>query len=126
MTERQIKWVLFAVMCVTLPVLYYMFVVGGTVSLLGIAAMTVTGGVWGFKLFNGVHLLLYGALFYWIAKGIARVLGMLSEGWKLGAFAALAIGCVALSFLPLYGIGHHEAQLVNLYQFLARGLRQGF
>lgn len=114
------KWVLFWLMTVTVPVLYSMFVVGGFLPLIAIAAMSVRG-VWGFVLFNAVHLLIYGAAFYWVARAISSGLAALSPTWKHVGFAGMSTGLVAIGFFPIYGVGHHAFQAVNLYHLL-RGL----
>src|SRR5688500_4066528 len=119
------KWALFWLMTATVPVLYYMFVIGGFLPLVAIAAMSVRG-VWGFVLFNAAHLLIYGAAFYWVAKAISRGLRMLSPTWRLVGFAGIAVALVALAFLPVYGVGHHAFQAVNLYHLLNGLFTSGF
>jgi hypothetical protein len=123
--DKHIKWVLFCLMVTTVPVLYYMFVIGGYLPLIAIVAVSFTG-VWGFVLFNAVHLLIYGALFYWIAKVISKRLALLSRRWRLAGFAGISTVLVAISFLPVYGAGHHEYQAVNLYRLFNRLLSHGF
>ena len=113
--DTVIKWVLFGLMASTVPVLYFMFVIGGFLPLIAIVALSFQG-VWGFMLFNAVHVLIYGALFYWIAKLISGRLALLPAAWKLIGFAGLSAALFALSFLPLYGVGHHEYQPVDLYR----------
>ncbi len=125
MTAKRMKWVLFCLMVATVPVLYYMFVIDGYLSLLAIVALSFRG-VWGFVLFNVVHLLIYGALFYWMATVISKRLARLSRTWRLVSFGSISAALVAISFLPVYGVGHHESQPVNLYRFFDRLLRQGF
>lgn len=115
MSESTIKWVLFCLMAATVPVLYFMFVIGGNLPLIAIVAISFSG-VWGFVLFNAVHLVIYGLLFYWVAKLLSRRLSLLSQRWKIAGFAGLSIALVAISFLPVYGVGHHEFQPVNLYR----------
>ena len=118
------KWVLFGLMATTVPVLYYMFVVGGFLPLVAIAAMSFQG-VWGFVLFNAVHLLIYGVLFYWVAKLITKGLAVLPRPWRVVGFAGVAAALAAIGFLPVYGIGHHESQSVNLYRLLNRLFTDG-
>lgn len=115
MSENTIKWILFGLMCATVPVLYFMFVIGGFLPLIAIVAMSFTG-VWGFALFNAFHVLIYGAAFYWIAKLVARKLALLPRTWKVLGFATVSMALAAISFLPLYGVGHHEYQPVSLYR----------
>ena len=115
MNENPIKWILFCLMCATVPVLYFMFVIGGFLPLIAIVAMSFTG-TWGFALFNAIHVLLYGAAFYWIAKVVAKKIASLPGTSKVLGFATAFMALVTISFLPLYGVGHHEYQPVNLYR----------
>ena len=64
--------------------------------------------MWGFALFNAVHLLIHGALLYWIARLISKRLPALPQVWRIARFAGIATALVAISFLPVYGVGHHE------------------
>lgn len=115
--DRLFFWVLFCLIVITVPVLYYMFAVGGFVPLIVIAAVSFKG-TWGFALFNAVHLLAYGALFYWIAKVVCRRLALLPQRRKVRVFAGLSAALVGISFLPVYGVGHNVLQTVNLYRLL--------
>jgi hypothetical protein len=114
-SETVMKWGLFCLMAATVPVLYYMFVIGGFLPLIAIVAFSFRG-VWGFVLFNAVHLLIYGALFYWVAAIVSRRLALLPRTLRFVGFASLSIALVAISFLPVYGVGHHESQSVDLYR----------
>jgi hypothetical protein len=116
-SENTIKWILFGLMCATVPVLYFMFVIGGFLPLIAIVAMSFTG-VWGFALFNAFHVLIYGAAFYWVAKVVSKKIASLPRTWEVLGFAATIIALVSISFLPLYGVGHHEYQPVSLYRLL--------
>jgi hypothetical protein len=119
-----IKWLLFCLMVTTVPVLYFMFVIGGYLPLVAIAAMSFRG-MWGFVFFNVVHLLAYGSLFYWIAKVISRRLALLSQTWRLVGFGGTSAALLAVSFLPIYGVGHHQYHAVNLYRLLTRLFTDG-
>ena len=117
MTSRAVyRWVLFGVMVLTVPVLFFMFVVGGFLPLSVIAVMAYRDSVWGFKLFSVLHLLVYGALFYWLASLAARGLVALGRTWGPLAFLGLSAGLLSLAFLPLYGAGHHAYAPVSLFR----------
>ena len=116
------KWVLFCLMATTVPVLYFMFVVGGFLPLIAIAWMGVTDDFGGPRIFDAVHLVVYAPLFYWVAKIISRRLSSLSRRWKFVGFAGISVAIAALSFLPLYGLGHSEYQAVGLYRLFNSGL----
>ena len=119
--EKTMKWVLFCLMAATVPLIYFMFVVGGLLPLIAIMAMSFSG-VWGFKAFNAVHLALYAPVLYWIAKILSRRLSSLSQRSKVVLFVGISIVLVASSFLPLYSLGHNESQSVNLYRLFNSGL----
>ena len=99
-SERVIHWLLFLLMAATLPVLYFMFVIAGFLPLVEIARM-MGEGVWGFKLFNGIHLLVYGTIFYFVARFIARRLTRLSGPGQLIGVALISGLLVGVSFLPI-------------------------
>lgn len=113
-------WVLFAAMVCTMPVVYFMFVVAGVLPLGAIIWMSFTGE-WGFKLFNILHILVYGPMLYFAAKYLTRWLFLLSpERRALGVAVALALALL-LSLLPIYGIGHSSYDPANLYQLFQHG-----
>jgi hypothetical protein len=124
-SENAIKWTLFGLMTATIPVLYYMLVIGGFMPLIAIVAVSFNGP-WGFVLFNAIHLLVYGTLFYWLAKFISQALALLPPGWRLAGFASVSAALVAVAFLPVYGIEPHQSQPVDLYRFLRGLFTQGF
>ena len=120
MNQRTTKWVLFTTMVCTVPVLYFMFVVAGVLPLVAIILLTFTG-VWGFKLFNLLHLLVYGPLLYLVSKYLTRWLFSLSPKRRaLGVIVALALALL-ISLLPIYGIGHNRYDPVNLYHLFQHG-----
>jgi hypothetical protein len=117
MSARVIQWMLFLLMAATLPVLYFMFVIAGFLPLVEIARM-MGEGVWGFKLFNGIHLLVYGAIFYFLARFIARRLARLSVAGQWTGFSVIAAALVAVSFAPIYGVGHNQYAGTSVYRLL--------
>jgi hypothetical protein len=120
MNQSTTKWVLFAAMVCTMPVLYFMFVVAGVLPLVAVIRLSFTG-VWGFKLLNSLHLLVYGPMLYLAAKFLTRWLFSLSPQRRaLGIALALALALL-ISLLPIYGIGHSQYTPVNLYQLFQHG-----
>jgi len=120
MNQRTTKWVLFATMVCTMPVPYFMFVVGGFLPLVAVLRLNFTD-VLGFTLFNSLHLLVYGPLLYLAAKFLTRWLFSLSPQRRaLGIAVALALALV-ISLLPIYGISHNQYDPVNLYQLFQNG-----
>jgi hypothetical protein len=108
---------LFGLMAATVPVLYFMFVIAGFLPLIEIARM-MREGVWGFKLFNGIHLLVYGTIFYFLARFIARRLAQLSVAAQWTGFVLIAAALVAVSFAPIYGVGHNQYAGTSVYRLL--------
>jgi hypothetical protein len=84
--------------------------------------MGVTDNFGGLRVFDAVHLVVYAPLFYWAAKIISRRLSSLSRRWKFVGFVGISVAIAALSFLPLYGLGHSEYQAVGLYRLFNSGL----
>jgi hypothetical protein len=117
-----IKWLLFCLLATTVPVVYFMFVVGGFLPLIAIVVFTVRDNVWGARLFDALHLAVYAPLFYWLAKTLARWLSLLSPRWSFLGFVGIAIVLLAISFLPLYGVGHNQSPGVNLYRLFRGGV----
>ena len=104
----------------TVPVPYFMFVVAGLLPLVAVMRLSFTG-VWGFKLLNSLHLLVYGPILYFAATFLTRWLFSLSPRRRaLGVAVALALALL-VSLLPIYGIGHSLNDPVNLYQLFQHG-----
>jgi len=114
MGERAIRWTLFGVMAATLPVFYFMFVVAGFLPLIEIVRM-LREGPWGFRLFNGIHIVLYGAIFYVVAWLVARALSRLPVAGQLVAVALIVGAMVSVAFQPIYGIGHSQPPGTTVY-----------
>lgn len=128
MNQSSIKWVLFVTMTLTSPLLYYMFVVGGFLPFAAIAALMILDPhPWGFFLFNGIHLLVYGLILFFFACVLAKQLYRIREEersyWVFGA----VVGLLLIGLLPIYGIGHSSVELTNVYElYWEFGLRMGF
>jgi len=98
-----------------------MFVVAGVLPLVAVLLLNFTG-VWGFKVFNSLHILVYGPLLYLASRFLARWLFSLSPQLRLfGVILALALA-LAISLLPVYGIGHSQYGPGNLYQLFQHGV----
>jgi hypothetical protein len=120
MNQRTAKWILFAAMVCTVPLPYFMFVSAGLLPLSAVIRLGFTG-VWGFKLFNSVHLLIFGPLLYFVAVFLTRRLFSLAPpGRTLGVAAALLL-VLGISLLPIYGLGHNDHVPVNLYRLFQPG-----
>ena len=122
MSKESAKWLLFTVFFVTAPVPYFMFVVGGLLPLSAILYLDSTG-VLGFKLFNTLHLLIYGPLLYLAAKLIARWLFSLSPPARTAGLVAFVVSFVVIAFAPIYGVGHSSYQPANIVGLFQHGLK---
>lgn len=120
MTPRTTKWLLFVAMFCTVPVPYFMFVVAGLLPLIAITRLSVIG-VWTVRLFDLLHVLVYGVLLYLAAIHMTRWLYLLAPRRRaLGVAITLALAAL-MSLLPIYGVGHSNYEPVNLYELFRRG-----
>jgi hypothetical protein len=69
--------------------------------------------------FNAVHCLLYGGLFYVIARWIAKRLARIEPRRRNRLAAAIVAALTILGFAPIYGIGHGHIDPKNVYQLYA-------
>ena len=99
-----------------------MFVIGGLLPLSAILYLESTGEL-GFKLFNMLHLLIYGPLFYLASKLIARWLFRLAPPRRTAGLMAFVVLFVAIGFTPIYGIGHSTYQTANIIGLFQHGLK---
>jgi hypothetical protein len=120
MNQRTTRWVLFAAMVCTVPLPYFMFVSAGLLPLSAVIRLGFTG-VWGFKLFNSVHLLIFGPLLYLLAAFLARRLFLLAPPGRIPGVAVALLLVLGISLLPIYGLGHNDYAPVNLYQLFQPG-----
>jgi len=119
MSPRLIKWTLFTALMLSVPALLFLvqafmflpaiFFAAGVLVVLPKLFVSGHAGesVW-FLLFLGVHLLVYGGLYYLISLLLAKAISCI--GPPLGravAIAALLAGLLVLTFLPVYGGGGH-------------------
>ena len=119
MSPRLIKWTLFTALLLSVPALLFLvqavmflpaiFFAAGVLVVL--PKLLVPGhaaeSAW-FLLFLGVHLLVYGGLYYLISLLLAKAISLIKP--PLGraiATGALLAGLLALTFLPVYGGGGH-------------------
>jgi hypothetical protein len=120
MTPSATKWLLFAAMFCAVPVPYYMFVIAGLLPLIAIFRMSVDFAS-GARLFDMLHLAVYGTLFYLAARYLTHWLFSRPPRVRiLGVSVALALA-VLISLLPIYGVGHGNYSPVNLYALFRDG-----
>jgi hypothetical protein len=120
MTPSATKWLLFAAMFCAVPVPYFMFVIAGLLPLIAVSRISVNFAS-GIRLFDMLHLLVYGTLFYLAARYLTNWLFLRPPRVRiLGIAVALALA-VLTSLLPIYGVGHGNYSPVNLYALFRDG-----
>ena len=100
LNERKIKWTLFTLMVMTVPVLYFALLMGGWLSLLSIAAMGLGNVIFG--MISIAHLLVYGPIFYFVCRALARRLASMPERARTIIFVGQCGFLFALAYLPVY------------------------
>ena len=119
MDYTSIKWILFVALLLTVPAVLFMiqvvFFIPAAFFLAGmIAGMTkLWSGSVGetaiFIAFFGVHLLVFGSLYYGIAVLLAKgVSAMSSPAVRAAIVVTLVLGLGTLTQLPIYGGGGHQ------------------
>jgi hypothetical protein len=120
MTPGVTKWLLFAAMFCAVPVPYFMFVAAGLLPLVAVARVSAKFES-GARLFDMLHLVVYGTLFYLAARYLTHWLFSRPPRVRmLGVAVALALA-VLISLLPVYGVGHGNYSPVNLYALFRDG-----
>ena len=100
LSERKIKWILLTLMVMTVPVLYFAYLVGGWLSLITIAAMGLDNAVFG--MISAAHVLVYGPIFYFLCRALARRLASMPERARTIIFVGLCGFLFALAYVPVY------------------------
>jgi hypothetical protein len=97
MTQRALKWCIFAMLVLTVPVIFYVFMWIGVLPVAGIIAMSATAGDFLLAVVGLVHVALFGGMFYGIAVLISRACVQRSPGacaWGLPRSSELPLGCL--------------------------------
>ncbi len=129
-TSRGPKWMLFVALLVTVPVPFYMMVVGGLVPTLCIIALAVRGLVVALRKFTGegffilgilwAHVLILGGILYLLAEGISRILYRLFPARiAFAVVIALMVSLAIASTFEIYRIpGHNSAPPADIFRIL--------
>ena len=124
------KWALFAVFLLVVPVPYYMVVVGGIVPPFFLIYFAVRGLVTALPKFTAegffmlgilwAHVVILGAILYFLAAGITRVLfRTLAPRYALGAVVALSVALLVAATFSIYRMpGHNSAPPADIFHFL--------
>jgi len=123
LSTALIRWILFVAFAFTVPVLWFILAAGGTVPLIIILLIQLSclSSLFLFVL-NGINLVLWGALLFYIAGLCTRTIERAQPAWRLPIVGAVLLALIGLTFLPIYctgnvGGGHAEG---NLYQFVIK------
>jgi hypothetical protein len=129
-SHRWPKWMLFVCLLATVPVPFYMLVVGGLVPTLCIIVLTVRGFVVALPKFTGegffmlgillAHIVILGGLLYLTAAGTSRVLYRLFPARPAFAVVVfLMVSLVIASTFDIYRIpGHNSAPPADIFRIL--------
>lgn len=132
-SHRGSKWMLFVAFLATVPVPFYMLVVGGLVPTLCIIVLAVRGLVVALPKFTGegffllgilwAHIAILGGLLYLAASGISWVLfRVFPTRHAQAVVAVLILALLVASTFPIYRIpGHNSAPPANIVRIF-----QGF
>jgi hypothetical protein len=124
MTRRAIRWSLLLPMAAFVPLLFYMFVVGGFLPYTAILVFTLRNlSNHSLLLFNAVHLIVYGLLLYLAAGSIARLICRLPERRRLVIAGLIVLILAFVGFQPIFGAGHGSFEFKNAFQIYGSWLR---
>ena len=118
--ENKIVWLFFVAMVITIPVLFWFVAVAGYVPLLSLI-LPMKGS---FFFVGLIYVAIYAPIFYFLSKGIAKLIKKISRKeiqYVVIALVLLSFGVMGL--IPMYGMGHSSIQYENLYQFYGVYLR---
>ena len=135
--ERRARWILFAVFLLTLPMPFYMIVVGGSIPAFSTIYFTIRGTFVALSKFPhyttegffilGIlwaHVIILSALIYIVAFGINWCLfRALSKRYAIFVLIILIISLFVASMFEIYRIpGHNSAPPANLIGVLKEEL----
>jgi len=122
MLHTTIKWTLFLAMCLSVPLLYLMIVIGGILTYAHIIVLTVTNP--SLFAFNVIYLIVYGATLYFIASRLANRIARLKQHVMVAVMFGFFFLFLGIGSLPIYGVSHGTPNPTNAYKLLfSRGLR---
>jgi hypothetical protein len=123
---RWSKWTLFVVLLLTVPVPYYMLVVGGIVPTMFIVFISVQGLIIALPKFTAegfsmlgilwVHVLILGSLLYLAAHVITRLMFyFMPDRYALWVVICLIVALFMTSTFEIYRMpGHNSAPPANI------------
>ncbi len=132
---RWPKWALLITFLLTVPVPYYMVVVGGLIPTICIMVLAVLGLIVALPKFTregffmlGIlwaHVVILGGLLYLLAAGITRVLFRLFPGrYAVAVVGILIVTLLVASTFTIYRLpGHNSAPPADIFRILKAFLR---
>ena len=129
-SKQRLKWVLFVAFLLTVPVPYFMVVVGGLVPSFYIIALTVQGLIVAIPKFTAegfwmlgillAHVVILGGVLYLAAFVIAWLLNrILSDRAALWVAVALVLSLSIASAFEIYRMpGHNSAPPANIVRII--------
>lgn len=130
MSAKATKWILFPVFLITVPVPFYLVVVGGMVptgvsiflSLMAIAALITEHDKQSLYILVilGFQAALFSSLFYLIAWAVSRLLcRVIPERFMAAVVVGIAMAFFAASLFTIYRLpGHNSAPPGNILDIL--------
>jgi hypothetical protein len=119
MTLRTMQWVLFATMAVTVPLLFFAFVVGGFLPLLVIALALTDSAI---LLLVGIHLAVYIPILFLISRLLAKFVSRRPKYQHRYILVGLVGALLLLGFVPIYGVSHGSIKFRNVYELYGESL----
>ncbi len=119
MDYTAIKWILFVTLLLTVPAVLFLiqvvFFVPAIFFLAGIIGMVAKfssgslGELGAFIAFFGVHLLVFGSLYYGLSVLLAKLISAVpSPAVRATIVVSLVLGLGTLILMPVYGGGGHQ------------------
>jgi hypothetical protein len=122
MQQNRIRWLIFIGLASFVPLVYYLVVVGGLLPFGGILLITLRNASdSSFLLFGLIHLLPYGALLYWLAGLMARIIMKRATAYIWWATAAVLLLLAGVGAMPVFGIAHGHIEGTSAYELYISG-----
>lgn len=118
MTQRALKWFIFAMLAATVPVIFYAFMWVGFLPVAGIIAISATAGDFLLAILGLVHVAIFGGVFYGISVLVSRACAGASGHVRLSVAAIIGIVLGVVTLQPWYsaGDGFHSLYYVVLHR----------
>ncbi len=117
----MVRMLLLIAMAFTVPLFYYMFVVGGFVSYAMLFVMTLENILYPFRavpVIECIHLLAYGWLLYYVSGVVTRFIWKGALPQRIVLLASLLAALALVGTMRIFGVGHSEQAPVTAYAVL--------